>query len=174
MVGEMPDWEAIERAYRAGQISVRAIGDQHGVGESTIRKRASTHGWLRDLADQVQRSTREKLARRPVRSGGAQDKVRTDSEIIEEAAEIGAAVVLAHRVELRFWRGLAQKLGAALAEMDVTEENHDKFARSLNAGVDAQLKVIKGEREAFNLDQQTPPENNTPTGLGHFYGESDT
>jgi competence protein ComGC len=36
----------------------------------------------------------------------------------------------------------------------VTEDNHDKFARSLNAGVDAQLKVIKGERQAYNLDTE--------------------
>ena len=38
--------------------------------------------------------------------------------------------------------------------MEVTEENHDKFARSLNSGVDAQLKVIKGERQAYNLDTE--------------------
>ena len=73
---------------------------------------------------------------------------------IEEAAEAGAAVVLAHRSGLAQWRGIANKLCVALAEMEVTGDNHDKFARSLNAGVDAQLKVIKGERQAYNLDTE--------------------
>ena len=39
--------------------------------------------------------------------------------------------------------------------MDVTADNAGDFARSLNAGVDAQLKVIKGERQAYNLDTET-------------------
>lgn len=36
----------------------------------------------------------------------------------------------------------------------MTNDNHNEFARSLNAGVDAQLKVIKGERQAYNSDTE--------------------
>ncbi len=149
-----PDWEAIERAYRAGSLSIRNIAEKHGVGESSIRKRAKKHGWQRDLTEQVQQAARDKLVRSEVRTSGPQDAVRTDAEIVEEASTEAAAVVLSHRAELAQWRGIAQKLCGTLAGMDVTEDNHDKFARSLNAGVDAQLKVIKGERQAYNLDAE--------------------
>lgn len=38
-----PDWEAIESAYRAGSLSVRAIGEKHGVNHATILKRANCY-----------------------------------------------------------------------------------------------------------------------------------
>lgn len=48
-----PDWEAIESAYRAGSLSVRAIGEKHGVNHATILKRANKEGWQRDLTEKV-------------------------------------------------------------------------------------------------------------------------
>jgi predicted DNA-binding protein YlxM (UPF0122 family) len=47
------DWEAIEREYRAGQLSVREIARQYAVSEGAIRKRAKAEGWERALADVV-------------------------------------------------------------------------------------------------------------------------
>lgn len=152
-----PDWESIERAYRAGQLSIRNIADRYGSNEGTIRSRAKKHGWQRDLTEQVRTATQGKLSRTPSRTDVTQRDPREDADIIEEASDAAASVVLAHRADLAQWRGIANKLCVALAEMDVTEENHDKFARSLNAGVDAQLKVIKGERQAFSLDQPEQP-----------------
>lgn len=162
MNDKQPDWEAIERAYRAGQLSIRAIADQYGSNEGTIRSRAKKHSWQRDLTEQVRAATNDKLSRMASRATVTQRDLREDAAIIDEAAEAGAAVVLAHRADLNVWRGIAGKLAAALAEMDVNEENHDKFARSLNAGVDAQLKVIKGEREAFNLDDGNGGKGHAP------------
>jgi len=152
-MSKQPDWEGIERAYRAGQLSIRVIAEQNGIAHNTILKRAKKEGWQRDLSDHVRAAVKEKVTR-AVTTGGDQSRVVTEAEIIEEAAEAGAAVVLAHRSGLAQWRGIANKLCVALAEMEVTEDNHDKFARSLNAGVDAQLKVIKGERQAYNLDTE--------------------
>lgn len=150
-MSKQPDWEGIERAYRAGQLSIRAIADKFGSNEGTIRSRAKKHGWQRDLTEQVRAATQGKLSRTASRSDVTQ---REDAEIIDQASDEAAEIVLAHRHGLAQWRGIANKLCVALAEMDVTEDNHDKFARSLNAGVDAQLKVIKGERQAYNLDTE--------------------
>lgn len=158
-MAKQPDWEAIERAYRAGSLSIRNIADQHGVSDTAIRKRATKHGWQRDLTEKVQKAARDKLVRKEVRTSGSQEQARTDAEIIEEASTQAASVVLAHRSELAEWRMIASKLCMALSGMDVTQDNHDKFARSLNAGVDAQLKVIKGERQAYNLDDPAGPED---------------
>lgn len=154
MTIKQPDWEAIERAYRAGLLSVRAIGETHGVNHATILKRAKKEDWKRDLTDQVRAATKQKVTT-AVTSKGNQSKVVTDAEIIEEASDQATAVILAHRVGLAQWRSIADKLSDALADMKVTPNNAGDYARSLNAGVDAQLKVIKGERQAYNLDTET-------------------
>jgi hypothetical protein len=152
MTTKQPDWEAIERAYRAGSLSVRAIAENNSLTEGAVRKRAKKEGWTRDLANQVKTAARDKLVRSSVRTPSTQP--RTDAEIIEEASDQAASVVLAHRVGLAQWRSIADKLSVALAEMDVDEDNLGDFSRALNAGVDAQLKVIKGERQAYGLDSE--------------------
>ncbi|SED30051.1 hypothetical protein SAMN04490185_3210 [Pseudomonas frederiksbergensis] len=155
MTTKQPDWEAIERAYRAGMLSLRAMAEQFGSKESTIRSRASKNGWKMDLTAQVKAATKEKLSRSTSRTTVAQSDVREDAQIIEEASDVAASIVLSHRTDLAQWRGIANKLRDALDTLPVTEDNHGDFARSLNAGVDAQLKVIKGERQAYNLDTET-------------------
>jgi len=56
------DWEAIEREFRAGQLSVVEIGRQHGLSHTAINKRAKRDGWTRNLADKVRKAV---SARRP-------------------------------------------------------------------------------------------------------------
>jgi hypothetical protein len=145
------DWEAVEASYRAGSPSVRALADAHGLTEGAIRKRAAKEGWARDLTEKVRIATKEKLVRTQVRTESTQ---RTDAEIIDDESEQRAGLVLAHRTGLANWRAIADKLSVALAEIDVNEDNLGDFSRALNAGVDAQLKVIKGERQAYNLDTE--------------------
>ncbi|OOG11292.1 hypothetical protein [Pseudomonas sp. C9] len=145
-----PDWEAIERAYRAGSLSIRAIGELHGANHATILKRAKKNGWERDLTEQVRAATQRKVTT-SVTSGANKDPLVTEAEIVAEASDQALALVLSHRASLAVWHGIADKLSTFLIEADVTDKNHGDFARSLNAGVDAQLKVIKGQRQAFNL-----------------------
>ena len=147
------DWEAVEASYRSGAPSVRALAEIHGLTEGAIRKRAAKEDWKRDLTEKVQAATKEKLVRTKVRTESTQ---RTDAEIIEDEADLRAGLVLAHRAGLAQWRSIADKLGAFLAEADVNDDNHSDFARSLNAGVDAQLKVIKAQRQAYSLDEPNP------------------
>jgi len=155
MTTKQPDWEAIHSLYRAGLLSVRAIAEQYSISDTAIRKQAKKLGWARDLTDQVRAAAKAKVVRTEVRTNGSQSEPRTDEQIIEEASDQAAAVILAHRSGLAQWRGIAGKLSDVLSDMDVTADNHGDFARSLNAGVDAQLKVIKGERQAYNLDTET-------------------
>lgn len=155
MTTKQPDWEAINSLYRAGLLSVRAIAEQFSISDTAIRKQAKKLGWTRDLTEQVRAAAKAKVVRTKVRTDGSQQALRTDEQIIEEASDQAAAVILAHRSGLAQWRGIADKLSDLLFDMDVTADNHGDFARSLNAGVDAQLKVIKGERQAYNLDTET-------------------
>lgn len=171
---KQPDWEAIERAYRAGSVSIRAIADKYETNEGTIRSRAKKNGWQRDLTEQVKNATQAKLSRTASRRPVTHDDAREDADIVDEASDDAAAVVLAHRVVLSQWRGLANKLCDALDEIVVDASNHNEFARSLNAGVDAQMKVIKGEREAYGISTDGGTDNQVPAGLTHFYGDSET
>ncbi|MDX7989455.1 hypothetical protein FE392_19575 [Xenorhabdus sp. 12] len=147
-----PDWEAIESAYRAGSLSIREIAAKHGVSDTAVRKRANVHGWQRDLTDKVKKATRTKLVRSEVRAAGSQSEVRTEEDIIEQAASEAADVVLGHRTDLADWRRIANKLRTFLDDVEITEDNHASIARTITAGVDAQIKLIKGERESYNID----------------------
>ena len=48
------DWEAIERDYRAGILSLREIAAVHGCSHVAISKRARAEAWARDLAAKIQ------------------------------------------------------------------------------------------------------------------------
>jgi len=146
-----PDWEAIESAYRAGSLSIRAIGEKYQASEGTIRSRAKANSWQRDLTKQVQAATREKLSRTTSRTDFTHEDVREDGDIVDEASSVAAAVVLEHRVDLARWRRITCRLGDFLDDVEFTEENHASLSRSLVAGVDAQIKVIRAEREAYNI-----------------------
>lgn len=83
-----PDWEAIESAYRAGVLVLRDIGEQYGVTEGAIRKRAKKFGWVRKAGTQVRKSGtqagtqkgRARTTEKPVRSGGTQKSAQPKIE----------------------------------------------------------------------------------------------
>lgn len=109
MSTKQPDWEAIERAFRAGALSIRTIADRHGVSDTAIRKKAKALGWERDLSEQVRKEVRNKLVRGEVREDQCANPER-DAEIVEEAAEEGAEVVRSHRRDIRKAANLANLL----------------------------------------------------------------
>lgn len=148
-----PDWEAIESAYRAGSLSIRAIGERHGVSHATILKRANKEGWQRDLTDKVRTATKAKVTKSVTKDGNREPLV-TDDQIVDKASDEAAAVILAHREGLAAWRGITNKLRDFLDDVEITEKNHASMARSITAGVDAQIKVIAAERKAYNLDSE--------------------
>ena len=46
------DWDAIERDYRAGLLSLREMAQKHGCSHSTIANFASRNGWSRNVSTQ--------------------------------------------------------------------------------------------------------------------------
>lgn len=168
-----PDWEAIKREYRVGQLSVREIARQYKLTEGAIRKRVKAEGWTRDLADEVQKATRERL----VRTGTQQDpRARTDEEIVEAAALRGVEVVLGHAKALAEARAMRDQLGRLLSgalgvngapsaltvgagegERTISLETlcfgkGDGFAALYRAYHDALERVQRLERQTFNID----------------------
>lgn len=183
MAAKQPDWEAIERAYRAGQLSVRAIAERYGVSDTAIRKRAKTSGWQRDLTEQVRKEVRNKLVRSEVRTPlRASANCELDAHIIEEAAEEGAQVVRTHRRDIRKASDIADLLMNDLAatiqsreaiEKTIEDETEPGMHRAnmlaavslpSNAKTLFQLSAAMKnlqtlERKAYNLDDETPPED---------------
>ncbi len=164
------DWEAIEREYRAGQLSVREIAARHGCNASTISRRAKRYGWERDLSDQV----RQRAQAKAILGGESGD----DEEIVEAAAERGAEVINVHRRDIRDGRKTVEMMLAelraecqqpGLAEM---AEQHIEQSGSGNAEAQAIRKAVSLpgragvmrdlsqsmqrlvalERQAYNLD----------------------
>lgn len=76
------DWEAIEREFRAGVLSIRELGRKHGCSDTAIRKRAKKEGWERDLSAKVREKVRTKLVRSKVRTPNA-----NDAQIVEEESD---------------------------------------------------------------------------------------
>jgi hypothetical protein len=115
------DWEAIEREYRAGQLSVREIARTSGVTETAIRKHAKADGWTRALTEKVRKAIREKLVRSDCSRSGSQSP--RDAEIIDMAAARGVEVVRQHRATLsRAHRIVADLLEELQSESDYKGE----------------------------------------------------
>jgi hypothetical protein len=157
-----PDWEAIERAYRAGAGSLRALAQAHGTKEGTIRSRVKAQGWQRDLTEQVRTATRQKISRTTSRTTSRTDRsepdLREDAQVVADVSDKRAGVVVAQIARLEVWEQIAGRLRQSLVETEVTTDNQAEFSRSLNAGVDAELKLIKAERQAYGIDESNGEE----------------
>ncbi|WP_448206480.1 hypothetical protein [Azospirillum sp. sgz302134] len=113
------DWEAIEREYRAGQLSVSEIGRQYGVSHTAINKKAKSQGWTRNLAERV----REEVSARLVSDGVSAANAR---ETVELAAARGVEIVRSHRQDIASGRKmvslLMKELETATVHIDDIEE----------------------------------------------------
>jgi hypothetical protein len=115
------DWEAIEREFRAGQLSVREIAAQQGISHTAINKRAKEQGWTRDLAKAVRQKVSDTLVSSEVSSVNAQ-------EAIDTAAARGVELIRQHRRSLGRAQTIIEKL---LAELERGTDNLDEIEESI-------------------------------------------
>lgn len=190
------DWENVEADYRTGRFSNRVLAVKYGCTEGAIRKKAKAEGWEKDLTAKVQAATKAKLAQRvsevKVKQDGTQSThdesvrgsetrtVRTERQIIEEAAEESAGVVMRHRRTILSAQVMASTLLGQLEEAaakreeieeDICEETRGEMtshrrsrmlrAVSLPTHTGAMLnlanalhKLVTAERAAWNLDDK--------------------
>lgn len=145
------DWEAIEKLYRAGQMSNRAIASEYGITEGGIRKKARQEAWTKDLSDTVRAAVRGELVRTEVRNTNA-----TDREIIEQAAATGAQVVRTHRRDIRTAAELAASMMEELKEEGLELPRRASILRDLSV---VHKNLITLERQAYNLDETSAEES---------------
>ncbi|WP_374288881.1 hypothetical protein [Pseudomonas fluvialis] len=176
------DWEAIERDYRAGLLSVREIAGRHGCTHTAIGKRAKAEGWGRDLKAKIRAKADALVSRREVSRVSTVSPVETEQQIIEANAEVIVNVRMAHRSDIRRSRGLANKL---LDELEHLTDNRELFeqlgelmrkpddfgndrlndlyhkiialpnrSKIMRELADTLKVLIALERQAYNLDEQ--------------------
>ncbi len=107
---KQPDWEAIERAYRAGLLSIREIASTQGITHGAINKRAKRDGWERDLKAKIQAKADALVSKRTVSTEVSTKQTDTEREIIEVNAEVIANIRMAHRGDISRGRRLTNKL----------------------------------------------------------------
>lgn len=167
------DWEAIEAEYRAGQISVRKIAAKHGCSESSIRSKAKSKGWQRDLADKVQAGIKAAITKKSAYKAKPdipQSPPQTDEEIIESAVQTGVAIIESHQGQIALYQQVVSKLGKLLktqvasGKQEVMTKSGDKVTidldleyvgKTLNAATNSLERLIKLERQAHNLNEGT-------------------
>lgn len=87
-----PDWEAIERDFRAGVLSLREIAATHpGTNHVAIKRRADREGWTRDLRARIDARAEELVTRAAVTPSATEtESVTAKSRKAEEALVVEA------------------------------------------------------------------------------------
>lgn len=121
------DWNAVELEYRAGIRSLRAIGEQFGVTDAGIIKRAKRDGWERDLKARIQAATEAKLAELaiPVSPEVSAAKLVSETEIVNANSATQVDVILETRKDIQ---RAANIVGNLLGELEETTGNRALFS----------------------------------------------
>jgi hypothetical protein len=83
------DWERVAAHYRAGKRTLRDIGEEFGITEGAIRKRAKAEGWPRDISERIQAKADDMVRKSLVRKGAIGT---TELEIEDANASIQADI----------------------------------------------------------------------------------
>ena len=168
------DWESIERDFRAGVKTLRAIASEHAVSHQAIDKRAKKEGWPRDLSAKIAAERQKQVDRAAVDK--PVDKI-AEKEVVDANATLQADIILAHRVDIPRKRALVAKLFAEIEAQtdggDLLEQltlalrqgDHDKLAdmarrvaslpqriKGVAELITAYKSLIGLERQAFGID----------------------
>jgi hypothetical protein len=122
------DWEAIERDYRAGVLSLREISKKHGMAPSSGHAQIKRHAdkadppWERDLQAKVQAKAESIVRKRVLREDQLTAGRVLEPAIIEANAQAIATVRVAHRDDIGQARVLSSKLRQHLEHVAANPE----------------------------------------------------
>lgn len=191
MAKRVTDWEMIERDYRVGTLSVQMIAEKYGVDKVTIHRRAKKYAWSRDLSAQVQSATKAKVNAMIIADATATatetqlKRNSVDTFEVDSQANVNASIILSHQKDALAQKNLmhimmqrledqsknpatVEKILDLLKESDPIAYKEMYRASSLSTHVtllkqlsETHEKIIKTEREAFNIDakEQTRDES---------------
>lgn len=188
------DWEAVEVQYRAGIRSLKDIGNEFGVSDAGILKRAKRDGWVRDLKAKIRAKADAKVSAALV-SGEVSPRTKlAEQQVIEVESTVQARIRLAHRTDIARGRVLVMKLLAELEAQTGDVDLYEQLAELLHADDESaaskrrelfekvialpgrtkimkeiadSLRIVIGlEREAYGIGELEPPPDDNTIDLG--------
>ncbi|WP_051261526.1 hypothetical protein [Desulfovibrio inopinatus] len=148
-----PDWERIEREYRAGLLSVREIASQHGTTHASINRHAKKYGWTRDVSESIRRAAKTKSSMRSTERSTW--NAAHEREIIEEVSDFAASVIKRHQHVAADLQDLVSQFAQ---EVKVSNDRLSVKTKNLNNLVQSLDRLVKIERQALNLDDTSTSE----------------
>lgn len=141
---KQPDWELIERDYRAGLLSVREIAASQGLTHGAINKRAKRDSWERDLKAKIKAKADALVSKREVSTAGihppSKEQLATERSIVDANASRIADIRLAHRKDISRGRKLAmallEELETETGNVAIFEELGELLRREDDKGID--------------------------------------
>lgn len=161
------DWEAVERDYRATQMTLRELGAKHGCDHAAVARKASKGDWKKDLTSAVRKATNAKLVEQAVNSV-VNDRQQAVTNVVLAAAELNKQVILGHRRRLGDLSDAVEQAKSKLLSLGASVGDIREaavFVQGVANLASATKLLIEQERKAFNLDEQVQrePAADSPT-----------
>lgn len=140
------DWEAVEREYRVGQLSLRALATKHDCTAAAISKKAKEKGWVRDATAEVRERTRAALLTEPRKKSeggvnGVNAAVNTPTHAdIETAVQTNLQVINRHRRDIAKGHGLVSMLFQQLESAAQEREDLENLIEEETKDDDSSLR----------------------------------
>jgi hypothetical protein len=161
------DWEAVERDYRIGQLTVRQIAEKRGCSTSGMMSRAKREGWTRDLSEAVKIETKAKVRAKVVADikekseqaseQTSEQRTKTEQEVtafeIEVAATVSANIILSHQRRSGRLAALLDKMTGELEQIADCPQALDEIAAAINEsdpGAAEAIKKLRSVTTRFN------------------------
>jgi hypothetical protein len=144
------DWEAVERDFRATQMTLRELAAKHGCSHVAIANKGKRMGWSRDLGPAVRKATTAALIHEAISKevNAAEQGVNTT---VRAMAEVNKQVILGHRKDITKLRNLAAGLMNELADTALTTDEQGELASLLAARADGEKPTLAQQQRAQAL-----------------------
>lgn len=114
------DWEAIEKDYRLGQLSIAEVAKKHQVAVSSVKLKAKNNKWERDLTDTVRNATKAAIT---------QERAEQAKRLADSAESIGQEI--GREIGRAVNSGLDSDVAAAAALGTAINRKHQSVAEQI-------------------------------------------
>ena len=138
------DWEAAERDYRIGQLTVRQTAKKHCCAVSGLMLRAKKEGWTRDLSEAVALATKARV-RAAVAAHWNQSGANLEqatSTGVDAAASVNVAIILGQQHRVKRLNDLLEKMVAEVEEVTQNAHSLDAIIAALKEADPASVEAI--------------------------------
>ena len=141
------DWINLEKEYRVGQLSIRALGSKYEVSEAAIRKKAKKEGWERDLKETFDKALDDAIVQETARESSRESSQSaqcelSDDQIVQAAVDTSLEIVKKHRAHIHKLHDLADKASEHI-EAILKEKSFDNYEWMLGTGKESVLAMMQ-------------------------------